>query len=322
MQRDLKALEQILAAADGSDGQSEPVSPAGKRLLSEMRTLAAGLADASDWEQHLTLEALGDEVRVRRELGQRWAMPEHLASCSLCLEAFELLLAGLPPLPAQATRRFVGLGPQPVLTTRPAVPRARRMRRWLAAATVLIAAGVWSLSAREPAHVDGGKIALSTGDTVPAGTRVPDGEALIAQDSSQATFADGSQMRVESGSRFSIATHRAGYTTVTLDSGTANFSVAKQPRYRKFCVSTSLGDVIVVGTRFRVSAGHSDVTVFRNTDAAGTPIATIEKRQLMVVTVEEGTVRVQNPYEQVILVAGQVATLREDQPKIDVGRGS
>ena len=326
---DFKALEQLLSTGDGlsADGSS-PGSSAITRAVAEIRSAASALARDSEDEKHLTLEELQDHVDNRRELGHRWQMPEHLARCGLCLEAFELLLAGVPRLSAASFERFVALkdapsDEKPVVKLPAHLPtRFWRYSKLLAAATVLLAAALWVLGRDEPVHVRSGTVATTTGEPSTPDRSLPEGKHLVAEKGAEATFADGSKMLLAAGSKFVLRARSAWRTTVELEDGTADFSVAKQPAYRQFRVHTGLGDVIVVGTRFRVMTGRQEVDVFRNTHAAGVPVASRENRQIMVVTVEEGRVRVKNAHEEITLTAGQKATVREDQPKIDIVEGS
>ena len=59
---------------------------------------AAPGPDAGTGNNHLSLSELRELHEQRRRLGTDWEMPEHLATCSLCLEIFQCLQDGLPEL--------------------------------------------------------------------------------------------------------------------------------------------------------------------------------------------------------------------------------
>ena len=271
---------------------------------------------------HLTLNELRHLQRQLRRLGADWEMPEHLMACPLCLEAFQCLQEGLPELSEQARSRFEGLFDQETKPIRMQTARVHWAKRILkmAAAILLLASGsmlMWTVS-RPMARLDSGMLVIERGNrTLAEKAALPKNTLLVARENTSAVFADGATAMFAPASRVMISRSLAGDTMIQLQQGQVEASVPRQKQGRHFVVQTPLGDVRVIGTRFRVSTESERVLVYENSGDAQAR-AYSNRISAVTVQVESGVVAVDNHHDQVKITAGQCATMREGQKLIEV----
>lgn len=273
-------------------------------------------------ERHLSLAELRTLVQCRRQAPDTWELPEHLATCPLCLELFEALEDEGPPLRQQALSRYQLL--QPISSIEP----RRTIVPWLyplaiAAGLVIMMAGIYLLMSgigRVPVNVlDGsGNLAAGGGAVLSTGAGVPARQEIVTETGMNLALADGSRITVAPQSRFRLVTPWIGSSTLYLSRGEVNLSVTKQTLGRTLSVRTPLGEVFVVGTRFRVKTIANDALVYQQTAGQGTIRSYRENVQSVVVSVTEGVVKVRNAHDEVRVCAGYSAVLRGDQPLIDL----
>jgi hypothetical protein len=274
--------------------------------------------------RHLSLEEL-EGLAGRRAKGEEVELPGHLTGCAVCLELYEVVLAGVPAVSEEALGRFEGIfEAQPV--------KARiGWRKWGAVAAGLVVcvglAGVYMPSGRTSSVAAVAGLVKDGGESVGVGESIAGGQVLVAKEDTKAEFADGSGVVIEKGAKLAIEETNLGSKTVVLTEGRVEASVAKQTWGRKFEVSTPLGPVTVVGTKFSVVCGKEKVMVFERTGEQVSRRAGEEGKEgkeseitVVRVVVTEGLVRVSNRSEEVRVGAGQSAVMREREPRIEVGR--
>lgn len=159
---------------------------------------------------------------------------------------------------------------------------------WLAAAAAVLVLGLggsaWLLYHREPEPL----VAVVNGTVLADGLAVRSalsGTALVVGDAPAAiALVDGSTATLSAASRLTIH-ERSGKTRVTIElaSGRGSFAIVKGPD--QVHVTTAVGRVVVLGTRFSVAANPAQRT--------------------MDVAVEEGRVEVQVGEERVLLNSGE-----------------
>lgn len=285
--------------------------------------------------EHLTLEALERLVAQRRDQPREFELPEHVSACSMCLEAYETMLEAAAAPPPQALvdrgvalfhpRTFAAQTPaadSPGIPVRPA--EHRRLTRALAglpvAAIILLAVGIgwYGLSRPSSAVVTAPGLVFENGQPLAPGVRIPQQARLVARQPLRAAFDDGSALELTQATRFSIDDHRQG-TVVNLHEGQVTATVSSQAAGKTFRVSTPLGEVMVIGTRFSVSMSWERVTVFEHALGTDRDEGRPEKVLVVRVRVYEGAVWVRNQHhERVQVEAGRLAILRENQPTIDL----
>jgi hypothetical protein len=282
------------------------------------RALVGEQRDAGD---HLTLAELHACVRDRREAGAAWEMPDHLAACSLCLEAFDILRVDDEVVPQRATARYLAMGKD----------LSHRRRRWFAsrwsrvagtaaAACVVVAVSyfLYITNRAVPMSVEYGMIVLK-GSPLPAdAASLPQGEAVDVPVVTRMVLHDGSKVDVEPGSRIALTSGMRGSVTMQLHQGQLDAQVTRQHAGQTFAVNTTLGKVTVVGTKFRVTAGKEAVEVYQSASDALEARRFAGEIDTVRILVTEGVVRVANRFEEVTLTANQEATLREGEHRIQV----
>jgi hypothetical protein len=309
-------LEHLLQRLDEAGEATLPEQDA--RLLAQVRALGDGLrASPPADEHHYTLDELRELVR-QRTLGQLpgGELPEHLAVCALCLDAYEVLLAGVPAVAPSSLERFGEIGDPDF--GRPKNYKLRRFARWggLAVAALLVITTIFGVRL----YLDGTSAQLHTGRlvresngrTVAVGDGIPRQIMLIAREDTRTGFKDGSALDITKDTRF-LLNESHGDTTIELKQGAITASVTKRDNGKVFRIDTTLGNVRVVGTRFRVDAINEDVTRYQ----AGAAQPSQETVTSVRVEVFEGKVEVRNKYDRVSIEQGQIATLR-DAPEIDI----
>ncbi|MCE9592283.1 MAG: FecR family protein [Planctomycetes bacterium] len=142
--RDLDQFERLLARLDqrkpGEPEEAALTEPGDAEDLASMQELAHALADRSRGDAaHFTLAQVTELVRQRRDQGQEWVVPDHVAACPLCLEAFEIVLTGWSETDPASLARYRALFPGKTEdvagridpTTAPLIaPRSRRRVPW------------------------------------------------------------------------------------------------------------------------------------------------------------------------------------------------
>ncbi len=265
-------------------------------------------------DNHLTVESLRRCVSDRRKRGDRWEMPDHLSECPLCLAAYEVILNAedqISPAVVRRIRRSAGIAPSIGWSS----------GFWLKAAVYALMVGVailWMAQRHRPlvARMETGVVVMDSGPSAPAiAAGIPVRGLLRSQTVSRLRLSDGSEIRVQPGSRFEFSA--TADAAVSLVEGEIEFEVAPQKWGRRFTVKTPLGDILVVGTRFRVTCRQESVTVFQNSPAGAIPEGMDQRMWAALIRVEEGRVQVRNAHESVLLGAGETAILRERQPMIE-----
>jgi len=311
-------LEALLRELDQSDtGLNDPVTDRDE-LRRELRDLVSVLARRSEaGEDHFELDDLVEQVKTRRRDGESWLMPEHLARCPLCLETLELLLEGVPQPPPSILDRFVrirddrppahGDGKVIVLPPRwlPMIQVAAVFLVLWGAALVL--SSVWRAGA---VRVRAGQVTLADGKVLQSGAGVPEGVVVHAAAATETRLRDGSELRLDEGTHLSFHKSRRGDTTIRLIDGALLASVVPQEPDREFRVVTRLGEVLVVGTRFRVECSSLE-------DGSGV-VGRADGVKLVRVLVYEGVVRVRGGDQHATVGARQTAVLREGSERVEV----
>lgn len=355
-----KLLSQLDEAGPRRNGADMDHASGDREALSAMQQLAESLAARATADgSHLTFTQITDLVRDRRVQGPDWLMPEHLAGCPLCLEAFETILAGWSEPEPAALARYRALfhgrvetvaGRIDPITVAPFSPERRR--RMIAAITKVAAAVAvvailtvaWVTWTNRPAAtttallaegglvIDDGAItvdqAMAAGlkpspsiKSVPVGQVIPSGQRTIATKRTKLAFRDGSTLEVESRSRVSIVEPEAGKITVRLQAGGVIASVTKRQQGQTFDVVTPIGEIAVVGTRFKVACDNENVQIFQSAPGEASPQERRDSISAVTVTVFEGIVRVRNKLDEVRVREGQTAIMRDNPPMIDVVEG-
>lgn len=250
-------------------------------------------------------------------------MPEHLSRCPLCLEAFQVLLEGVPAPSVTSIERFVEIGSDGENSSPKIVPFPSRWKTALriAASVAVLFGAIWifnHLGGKTSARVSEGTVALENGKVLPRGAAIPGGVTVTATEPTSASLGDGSKVELSKDTKVSFRESFAGSTTVSLNTGQVVASVSKQEHGKQFVVKTPLGDVAVVGTRFSVTCQSEDVLVYQSTAGKGETQPRKEVVRAVRVTVLEGIVRVKRRSEQVVLTVNQTAVLRESEPGIEV----
>jgi hypothetical protein len=257
-------------------------------------------------------------VSARKTQGELWEMPDHLAECPLCLEVYDVILSGEDQVPKAVARRLLH--------------RVRPFRLggfWksfvLKAAVFLFVLGAvffWmnGRRAQQPMLVVEGSVVYDdTTHPVPLDVKLPPHRSLVSTTPVRVRCDDGSDLMIAPQTRFELPIHYAE-ATVSLKEGEIDFSVTHQPGARRFRVQTPLGDIIVVGTRFRVTSRYEQVTLFKNESKTEVPSGETTRLATVRVHVTEGKVLVRNRYQEAEVPAGTTALLRENQPMIDLTR--
>jgi ferric-dicitrate binding protein FerR (iron transport regulator) len=293
----------------------------GPQKLEKLLSSALAATSQAD-ENHFEFDDLSRFAVARREQGESWEMPAHLSRCSLCLEAFQVMLEGVPASSHDALKRFVEIGQEPQAATPHTVPFPSRWKVALkiAASVALLLGAVWLFNhfgQSSSAHVREGALALADGKVLAAGTAIPGGVIVTTTEPTSTDFADGSKVELSKETKLSFRESLGGTTTVALNAGEIVATVAKQKGGKRFTVKTPLGEVTVVGTRFSVACQKEAVTVYQSS-----PGQEAQQRSDLVravrVSVFEGVVRVRRLKEEALVNANQTAVLRENEPGIEL----
>ena len=334
-----RALDRDNESPDSTPGESLQAdeSLGYSKVVRSLRSRSIG---AHKQVSHLSLSQLRAYAADRKAQAGEWEMPEHLAACPVCLDAYEVMLEGeMVPTPRAKSRFETIFASRLALDFRENPFTVFRRRSWhrvaSLAAVLLVAVGVvWMatnlITPSTTATVTQGALATVDGQAIPVGSVIPAGKTVLANQAVQTTFADGSAVEIQEHSRFSVVKSYQGSTTLDLASGSVEAHVAKQSPGNHFFVNTALGKVIVVGTRFSVTCSNDSVRVYPNgvkpdksavaTDGASAAASTADEGRVTAVTVRvtEGVINVQNNFETVRVGAGQAAFLRENQSHIEV----
>ncbi len=313
-------LEELLLEIDQSGFQ---ISLAGKEPVAttDLRELADSLKHASPKsDNHFDLQAIMQLAETRSEQGDQWEMPEHLSKCTLCLEAYEATLVDLSPAVALSRYEHIFNERKPA-TAATSFNWSSNLFRIAAALVFLLAAGAgfYHLSNKTTAVFNSGDLIRETGKALTQGEAVPAGANLLAKESAVTGFADGSKVDINKDTRLSFGNALPGAATINLQEGSIKVSAAKQKQGRTFNVRTPFGEVVVIGTQFTVAYGKEEVVVYES-NSGGQPRK--EMILTMNVNVLEGTVLMKNKHEKAFVKVGETATLRQNNPHIQVLAGS
>lgn len=293
------------------DQQNHAAEQEEERHTAAARRLVAALTrTASPAGRHLDLAELESLVAARLAQGADWEMPEHLLRCPSCLEAFQTLLEGVPAVSAAFLDRCVSLEKESLTTRDERPPKVLYLpANWLVAArlaavVVAVAGAAWLAQAWWAAgalRLRAGAVTLPGGGILDAGSSVPDGVVLHATQPATTRFRDGSTVELAANTHVSFHRSAGGSVTVRLIRGDVVSTVTPRPPAEAFVVQTPLGQVTVVGTRFRV----------RCADEAGAPRAGGEAVAVEV-EVFEGVVRVKQAAQEARVGPGQRARLQRE----------
>ena len=314
-------LERLLGKIDQSPAGLKALAGEEKPWQQEWQRLSRALAEGSPaGEDHCDLETISQMADARRAQGESWELPPHLAQCPTCLELFQVVLEGVPQPSRRFLRRLRKI-PGEVDREPQVVWWASRwmMSAKIAAAIALLLGGLWLAQPvwrARALRVSEGQVALSNGKTLTRGGGIPEGVVIQVREFARAGFRDGSQLDLAPGSHFSFHKSGNGSTTVRLIDGAVTAAVARQVAGQEFIVLTHLGEVVVVGTRFKVTCSGGDSTGL----GSGNGSIPNHDRTVRVVHIKvmEGHVRVRNQHEEIALEPNQVAVLRENQPHIEL----
>jgi hypothetical protein len=281
--------------------------------------LIPGGDSLSEFSGHFSLDEIKGCVADRQLQGERWEMPSHLAECPLCLEVFDVVLSGADQVPNRVIRRLL----QQVR------PPRKRDHFWgaflLKAALFLFLIGAvffWMNRHSGPKSmlvVEGSLSFADTTSPVPVDIKLPPNRLLTSVLPVRVRCDDGSDLAIASHTQFELPANAAD-AAITLKEGEIDFSIVHQPGLRRFRVRTPLGEIIVVGTQFRVTSRYEQVTLFRNDSTAAVPAGETTRLATVRIHVSEGKVLVRNRYQEAAVPAGTTALLRENQPMIDLTR--
>ncbi len=277
-------------------------------------------------ERHFSLADLRLLLQRQRQAADAWVMPDHLATCHICLDIFAALQDNGPSPSDAAIRRYLDLWPQPdslTMQPRSAFPWRSSLMA-LAAGLAVIATVIYTMGAglgRSPGRVTYGSGNLSAGRQVAllANAPVPSRQDILTETGMKLVLKDGSQIAVAPHSRFRLSTSWIGQSTLTLAHGNVDLTVTKQTLGRTLVVETPLGTVTVVGTRFQVKTVDENVLVYEQTAGNGDIIQSYrEKIESVIVTVSEGVVKVSNTHNTFLVRAGFSAVLRGNRFMIEL----
>jgi len=177
----------------------------------------------------------------------------------------------------------------------------------------------WQQSQKPMLIAEGSVSFADTSRPVPVDVRIPANRVLISTSQVLVRRADGSDLFIAPHSQFELPAN-ASDATVVLKEGEIDFAVTHQSRLRRFRVRTPLGEIIVVGTKFRVTSRCEQVTIFTNESKTEIPSGETNRLATVRIHVTEGRVLVRNRYQEAAVPAGTTALLRENQPMIDLTR--
>lgn len=319
-------FERSLNRLEESRRNRQPICEELNEELQQIENALAEAAQESDNARHYAYDELKDLAAARAATRGAWRMPMHLSTCAVCLEIFQVLSQPGEAVPPRVLERFLRQGPARGQGGS-AHGRSRVIPfgwRSLAASLFLSALGLGLYAfagSSNPVRVRDGELAVVQGGAVRTDSVLPRGQQLSAVRRSEARFADGSALVIEPQSLFSFSSSRNS-TLVNVDLGSLLFSVVKQAPGHEFHVHTALGEIMVVGTRFSVTAHEDTVTIFHSNEAGAHSSSAPGTSLVVEVKVFEGSVRVKNEFDEVLAIAGQTAVLRQAQPKIDIIGGN
>ena len=298
----------------GMDGPMEdrmvPVKPgmnpdeAGMRgtMPAHQPALGAALRRLEPGDGHLTPAMVRALVAERRERGDAWDMPDHLAACPECLEAFAAMLESEASPSSDCVdgwRTRVAARLHRDTPRDDTVPRIitmpRRAFSWLdaAGAAVLAAAcaALFVFLVQVPAADRVSGFFAPAIAQLTDGSLIEPGRVMVPAVDATATLVDGTRVHIAADSSFAIRQRDDG-VSVDLMRGSVVASVGRQQGGNRFSVRTALGEAMAIGACFRV---HCETVAGAAPDAL--PVR-------MSVDVVEGTVRVVSALRERVLEAG------------------
>jgi len=275
-------------------------------------------------EEHLSLLELQRLATEHRRKDGEKDLPEHLAACPICLDLFQTLLEGTPVVSRNAMRRFENT---------PGAPRRWTRLRWFssrqvllrAAALVAILLGAGVLARPyvfpDPSVTGQGVLTLANGKVVAAGQAVPARRTVTMGPGAALALDDGgTAVRAETESEVSFSRSLRGNPQFVVHGGDVWVTAAKQKPGSAVVVRTPLGEIRVIGTKFRVTVEREKVLVHESKPERPGITKYATSISAVVVAVQEGIVSVRNRHEQASVSAGQTAVLRQNQLWIEVRR--
>ncbi len=314
------ALETLLARLDNNPALAEEDAArfaAWLQLDEGLRPLTEGIR-----ENHLDLSALQRLANEHRGNAGEKEIPEHLATCPICLDLFQSILDGVPVVDRSAMQRFENI---PGYSQRQTDSWWHSSRRIFlsAAAGVIILLGAHVLArslffSNPPLSVSGG-FTLANGTTVPAGGPIPFRRPFTMNAGNALALDDGgTSVRAETESEMSFSRSLLGNPMFVVNNGAVWVSAAKQKPGSSIMVRTPLGDIRVIGTEFRVTVESENVVVYENRPDQSEIKEHTTSISAVIVNVHEGTVSLRNRHDQVTVSAGGTAVMRQGQPMIKV----
>lgn len=288
-------------------------------LADALRPLADDLRD--DHFGLPELQRLADDHR--RTPGEK-DLPGHLAVCPICLELFQSLLDGVPDVERPAMRRFETISGAPSRKTM-AWWRSSGAVCWSAAALValLLGSGILfrALAFPHSPFTAQGVVTRANGLPVLAGAAMPSGETVTLKQGARLELDDGgTSVRADAESTLSFDRTWRGNPRFVVHGGDVFIKAAKQKPGSSILVRTTLGDIRVVGTEFRVTVESEQVEVHESRPGQSKVLTYTDRISAVVVAVREGTVAVKNRHNQALVTAGETAVLRQAQPWIELRR--
>ncbi|MEI6562893.1 MAG: FecR domain-containing protein [bacterium] len=273
-------------------------------------------------KDHLTLQALQRLANEHRRNDGEKDLPEHLTACPICLDLFQTLLEGTPLVSRRAMKRFEETPGAPRRWTKLAwFTSSPILLRAAALAAIFLGAGVLvrPLLFSNPPVTTQGVFTLANGSTVPAGQAVPARREFTMNAGAAMVLDDGgTAVRAETASNLSFSRSLRGNPRFAVHSGDVWVTAAKQKPGSTIVVQTPLGEIRVIGTKFRVTVEKEKVVVHETRPERPEVTKYATNISAVVVAVQEGTVSVRTRSEQASVSVGQTAIMRQNQQWIEV----
>jgi len=291
---------------------------AGLQLGPALAALAADIRD-----DHLSLADLEALAAAHGHDPQGRGLPRHLSGCPVCLDLFETLLDGVPAVAAESRTRFERLfaGDDALRHGHGGGWPIRRLLLAAACVAALVTAGLQlrHVAIPNPPRSVGGSCRLADGGPLEPGRAVPARERLVVEAGTSLELDDGgTAVRAERESNLTFTRSLRGHPVFHVHEGDVRVTAARQRPGMSVNVCTSLGDITVIGTEFRVTVGSEPIVIHEMRPDAPRVTAYEDRAATVSVAVTEGIVAVRTKRDRRLVAAGQSALLRQGQPLIEV----